>query len=222
MFFDKKEKKCESCGNKVQKNHSFCPSCGCNISISKKEKKDLGLLGKNDYTEIESNPVEQNFGITDKLINSVFNSLMKNLDKQFKQQFGEMERGMENAEVKAFPNGIRIKIAGPQEIKPKKIKKEITATQVISPGQIEKMSAMPRAKAKSSVKRLGNKIIYELSTPGISSPQDVFVSKLESGYEVKVIGNKKVYVNSIPINLPMRKYSILKNKLLVEFNAQEE
>ena len=83
------------------------------------------------------------------------------------------------------------------------------------------MSTLPREKAKTNVKRLGDKIIYELATPGVSSPEDIFISKLETGYEIKAIGSKKIYVNSIPINLQLKNYSISKSKLSVEFKAQE-
>jgi len=85
---------------------------------------------------------------------------------------------------------------------------------------LKKMGSLPRAKAKTSVKRFGNKVVYELSTPGVISAEDVFISKLESGYEIKAIGDKKVYVNSVPINLPLKKYSIVNNKLLFEFLAE--
>ena len=64
-----------------------------------------------------------------------------------------------------------------------------------------------------------DKVVYELNTPGVQSVEDIFISKLESGYEVKALGSKKVYVNSIPVNLPISKYSILDNKLFVEFNS---
>ena len=88
--------------------------------------------------------------------------------------------------------------------------------------QLERMIGLPRAPAKISMKRLGNKIVYELSTPGIKSHEDVFVSKLESGYEIKATADKKVYVNSIPLELPLRMVSLADNKLIVEFNSQEE
>ena len=57
-----------------------------------------------------------------------------------------------------------------------------------------------------------------MKAPGIESVEDVFISKLESGYEVKAIGKKKVYVNSLPVNLPLRGYGIDVSKgLMVEF-----
>jgi len=221
MFFNKKtnkKQKCENCGSLNEKKFSFCPSCGNNLTDHRWEKEDFGILGRDDLTENEvDNQMPQNFTLTDKLIGSVFNSLMKNLDKQFKDQFKEMEKQFDNTEIKNLPNGIRIKISGPFQPNQNGTKQKVIKNNTINSSQIKKMSSFPKEKAKTNVKRFGNKIVYELTTPGVASPQDIFISKLESGYEIKAIGDKKVYVNSIPINLPIRKYSILKNKLSVEF-----
>ena len=84
------------------------------------------------------------------------------------------------------------------------------------------MSTLPRTQAKTNIRRLSNKVIYELATPGLQSVQDVFVSKTESGYEIKALGDKKIYVNNLPIDLPMRGFSVEDNKLLVEFKTQHE
>ena len=228
MFFKKKKSaqhKCESCGSKTESNHSFCPFCGNSFLDIKDEERAFGMLGRNDNVrDIPLNSMNS-MGPMDKLINSVFNSLVKNLDKQMQNQFKDIEKEFSNsnAEIKSFPNGVRIKISGPFEQKQTVMKKQKPAARrEIAEEQIQKMSTLPKAKAKTSVKRLGDKLVYELVTPGVSSSDDVFVSRVESGYEIKAIGNKKVYVNSIPINLPITKYSILKNKLLVEFNTELE
>jgi len=81
------------------------------------------------------------------------------------------------------------------------------------------MSDLPRTEAKTSIRRIGDRLIYELNTLGVNSPQDIFISKTESGYEIKALGSKKVYVNSIQIDLPLRGYALQKNKLLVEFES---
>jgi len=215
MFGKKKTKKCEHCDLETKKDFSYCPNCGNPMKNKDKEMKDYGLIGTSDYEEMsEENPFS--FGITDKLINTMVNSLMKNLDKQFK----EMDRNYSQPEIKSFPNGIRIKIGYPGEMKQQKprksqMKKELTNS------QIKKMSSLPRAQAKSSIKRLNDSIIYELATPGVDSPQDIFISKLEDGYEIKAIGAKKVYINTLPINLPMKKLSLIDQKLLVEFTTED-
>ena len=220
MFFNnknKKSEKCENCGEYTQKKFSFCPSCGNSLNDTMKEKEDFGLLGKDDFSEVAPESPFQNLTITDKLVGSIMNSMMINLDKQFR----EMEKQMENAEIKTFPNGVRIKISGPFSMQPARQQKQKLPKPTVEPETMKKISSLPREKAKTSVKRFGNKIVYEMATPGVSSIQDIFISKIESGYEVKAVGNKKVYVNSIPLNLPIRKYSIINDKLSVEFVSQE-
>jgi ribosomal protein L37E len=224
MFFGKKNKdkmrKCEECGSKSEGKFSFCPHCGNNFIDGRKEREEFGLLGRNDFVDQEDEMPAQG-GMMDKLVNSMMNSMMKNLDKQFKNQFRDMDfEGDNRTEVKAFPNGVRIKISGPMDAafaRPKAKKKAKIVRRGIDESQLKKIGALPRAKAKTAVKRLGDRVVYELTTPGVNSADDVFVSKLENGYEVKAIGEKKVYVNNVPINLPLKKYSILKNKLQIEF-----
>jgi hypothetical protein len=79
---------------------------------------------------------------------------------------------------------------------------------------------LPRVEASSSMKRLGDKIVYELKTLGVSSLEDVFVSKLAEGYEIKAIGTKKVYVNSLPVELPLQGYTLHEKGLTLEFGTQ--
>ncbi|MBU0907538.1 MAG: zinc ribbon domain-containing protein [Nanoarchaeota archaeon] len=229
MFFGKKSngkmRKCEECGSKSEEKFSFCPHCGNSFIDPRKEQEDFGLLGRNDYMDVDEESAIQNMGVFDKLVNSMVNSMMKNIDKQFKSQFKDIERGMDKAEVRAFPNGIKIKISGPFDAaaRPKVAVKKPTqraSRKEVNESQLRRMGSLPRAKAKTNVKRFGNKVLYELSIPGVISVEDVFVSKLERGYEVKAIGDKKVYVNSVPINLPLRKYSVLNNKLQIEFVSE--
>ncbi len=223
MFFDrkdKKQKKCENCGSKSDGNSSFCPRCGNSFIDTRKEREDFGLLGRNDSDDEEEMSI-QGFGVMDKLVSSMFNSLMKNFNKQFKNQFEELA-DLDDIQVRASPDGRRIEIFGlltGPNAKRRRAQPVKTEKRQIAEEQLKRMTSLPRATAKTSVKRLGDRIVYELATPGVTSPQDVFVCKLESGYEIKAIGDKKVYVNSVPINLPLKKYSILNNKLMVEFLA---
>ncbi len=218
MFFTRKTKKtkmleCAMCNSEVDKKYSFCPFCGATVIDKNKEIEDFGILGKSDIGNNFGDPLAtQGLGITDKIIGSLVNNLMRNLEKQFKE--------MEKTEVKSFPNGIRIKIGG-MPITQKRQTQKLLPKKSLSDDQIKKMSSLPRTIAKSAIKRLSDKVVYELNTPGLESAHDVFVSKLESGYEIKAIGNKKIYVNSIPINLPLHGFSISDNKLLVEFKTEE-
>ncbi|MEK6889495.1 MAG: hypothetical protein AABW80_05305 [Nanoarchaeota archaeon] len=208
MFFKRKSDKgkieCMECSSKVDKSYSFCPHCGFSLKDEEQELKDLGLLGNSDAFKEEN--VFSSMGISEKFISSIMQSLMKNLDTQVKS---------DNTEIQNFPNGIKIKIGLPQKKKENKAhKREITEE------QLNRMSKLPRKEAKTNLRRLSDKVVYELSAPGIQSVEDVFVSKLESGYEIKALGKTKVYVTSLPVSLPLKKYSITDKKIIMEFGLQ--
>ncbi len=217
MFFKKKSGKekvrCINCETKIEENFIFCPYCGDNLVDPEEEIRDFGILGRNDL--INEGFLPQNSpqgGIAEKLFASVFNMLIKNLNQQ-------MNESQEKSEVTAYPNGIKIKIGMPAQgnRNPQPVEQQMKA---ITDEQLKKMSGLPRTEAKMKMKRLGNKLVYELTTPGIASTDDVLLAKIESGYEIKAIGEKKVYVNSIPVNLPLQSFSLQDNKLIVEFKTQ--
>lgn len=217
MFFKKKSKnevKCDACDSYINKDYSFCPHCGLSYIDPIEDMRDFGMLGRTDENQDSQENIPENLGVTDKIINSLMQNIMKSIDSQMNQN-----RKSNFSEIQSFPNGIRIKIGVPQQKKPTQ-KKAKTTTQTLTEEQITKMSKFPRATAKTNVRRLPDKVIYEISIPGIKSPQDIFVSKTESGYEVKAIGKTKVYTNNLPINLPLKGYSIGEKSLLFEFSLQ--
>ncbi|MBM3232824.1 zinc-ribbon domain-containing protein [Candidatus Pacearchaeota archaeon] len=217
MFFKKKSEKeklrCMNCESKVSDSFMFCPYCGESLVDPVEEMEDFGILGRNDMVNEEMfSPTPSQLSMTEKILNSFMSTLMKSIDQQVQKSQND------KSEVTAFPNGIKIRIGMPgQQQQPKK---EEPVMKVFTDDQLKKMSGLPRTKAKMTMKRLNNKVIYELNTPGINSREDIYLAKLESGYEIKAISDKKVYVNSIPINLPLDNYSIQDNKLIVEFKAQ--
>ena len=222
MFFNKKSKKeemkCDNCKSEINEEFSYCPYCGTILFDINQRSKDLGMLGKTDALNdpvFRQKIAESNLTITDKMIGAIFNSLMKNLD----QQMNEANKGTQR------PGNIKIKIgiANPNQMqKPvqKKSTKHNFSPNSMSKEQLEKISKLPRTNAKTNMKRLGDKIIYDLHTPGIESIKDIFVSKLESGYEIKALAKNKVYVNSLPVNLPINSFTLTNEKLSIEFSNQ--
>ena len=203
-----KKNYCNKCEGKLKDSYSYCPYCGLDLRNPEKEMRDFGVIGKNN---LEGTPLVggggTGFGITDKMISSVMNSLIKNLGKQFDN--------MDSQNVKSSPKGIQIRFGAPPKSAQQK-KKEIIEKEITSE-QIKRMSKLPRSEAKTNVRRFSDKVVYDLKASGIEDVKDIFVSKLESGYEIKAIGKTKVYVNSIPVNLPLKKYSLSKSGMSVEF-----
>jgi|TARA_Y100000031_G_scaffold129352_1_gene148291 hypothetical protein len=203
-----KKNYCNKCEGKLKDSYSYCPYCGLDLRNPEKDMRDFGVIGKNN---LEGTPLVggggTGFGITDKMISSVMNSLIKNLGKQFDN--------MDSQNVKSSPKGIQIRFGAPPKSAQQK-KKEIIEKEITSE-QIKRMSKLPRSEAKTNVRRFSDKVVYDLKASGIEDVKDIFVSKLESGYEIKAIGKTKVYVNSIPVNLPLKKYSLSKSGMSVEF-----
>jgi hypothetical protein len=201
-----KKNYCNKCEGKLKDSYSYCPYCGLDLRNPEKDFRDFGMLGKNN---IEGAPLigGGGLGITDKMINSIMNSLVRSLGNQF--------NNMDSQNIKSSPRGIQIRFGAPPN-KSQQKKKEVIE-KVITQEQIKRMSKLPRSEAKTNVRRFSDKVVYDLKASGIEDVKDIFVSKLENGYEIKAIGKNKVYVNSIPVNLPLKKYSLSKAGMSVEF-----
>jgi len=217
MFFSKKNKtiKCTTCKSKVEDKFNFCPYCSSNLSDPEKDAQDFGLLGKADAVQA---PIANNLNLTDKIFEQLMNSAMKMLANELNSQGAKPE-------IRSLPNGIKIRIGAMpnnQIIQEKKQKKQSIFEKQITVKQMEKMSNLPRAEAKSKIRRLSDKVIFELAAPGVESVEDIFFSKIESGYEIKAIGKNKVYTNSIPTNLPLKQFSISEDKVFIEFLTKGE
>src|SRR3989344_782362 len=204
MFF--KKEKCSRCSGKLKEEFSFCPYCGDDRRNPQKDMRDYGMLGKNEAVDGAPLIGGGSMGFADNLFQSLFNGLMKSLEGQMKTSNGDMQ-----PDIRVTTNGIVVNLT--QGVQQKRRSK----TRVISEEQIKRMAQLPRAEAKTDVRRLSDKVVYEVKTPGVNSIEDIFVSKVESGYEVKIIGEKKVYVNTFSLDLPLKGYGLMKDSVLFEF-----
>lgn len=227
MFFGKSKKKketvkCLNCKSGLDEEFNFCPYCGLSLTDKEKEMKNFGLLGRNEFadkTSANTMLAQEGFGFSDKMFNALFSTLMKSMEKQLKEADKEIANNISNAKITPVPGGFSISI-GPMTNKPIQEKpKPTTSRKGPTAEQLKKISSLPRKLAKSNVKRLGNKIVYELGMEGVRSPEDIFVSKLEKGYEIKALSDKHLYVNTIPLDLPVKTFKIEKDKITVEFKT---
>ena len=213
-----KRTKCKQCEGVLKETYSFCPYCGLDLRNPEAELRDFGMLGKND--EVLGAPLTGGMGgmgINERMLGSLFSNVMKMLEKQLQNsEIDPEELDALRPVIERLPNGIKISVGAhaPREKAKKREKK------VITDEQIQRMSKLPRGEAKADVRRFSDKVVYELKAPGVEHIDDIFVSKLENGYEVKAIGKTKVYVNSIPVNLPLKQYSIKDHIVNMEFGLQ--
>jgi len=101
-------------------------------------------------------------------------------------------------------------------------KKEVQKTikfKKFSEEQIKKFSKLPKKQPKTDLKRIADKISYEIEIPEVNSIEDVSITSLENSIEMKAIAKDKAYSKSIPINLPIVDYAFSKGLLVLEFKG---
>ncbi len=218
-----KKKKCKKCGKKIDEKFSFCPNCGNRINSENDE--DFGMLGKNDFMPL-ADEIKLPFGF-----NAIFNSLMKNLSREFEEQLkGNIPQGQPknlkkdgiSISISTFGNGapkIKVSPMGNQRIESEKTAEKIKKNN-FTKEKIKKFSELKREEPKTNIRRLSNKLVYEIEMPGVKTIEDVSISQLENSIEIKAIGEKKAYAKIIPINLPIKNYDLSEGKLILELGIK--
>jgi len=228
-----KKKRCKNCGERISNDYDFCPYCGTRLrELFEEDSEEWGLLGKDDFSY---EGIKLPTGL-----NTLFNSLLKNLNKQI----DEFEDTKKQKKIKERKGGIGISIytSGnkPPKIKvtsfgnipkfknkEKKIKEKIKKIKNLPQTSPKKFAGLSKKEPETNIRRLSNKIVYEIKMPEVKSIKDVSITQLESSIEIKALttpkGRKKkyVYYKIIPVNLPIRKYNLLKEKLVLELETQE-
>lgn len=90
----------------------------------------------------------------------------------------------------------------------------------ISEEQARKLSKLPREEAETKVRRLSNKIIYEINLPGVKSIKDVMINKLENSIEIKAFAKDRVFFKLLPISLPVIRHKLEGEKLILELRPE--
>jgi len=214
-----------------------------------KYQKNYGLLGKSDREDSLASFPQIPFGFGIKGFGDIFNSLLKQIDREFKEldkkMLSEKEKLLKNKKIKGKKfhptSGISISISSitgkEPEIKIKgfgpefrNIKKQISkpnqpveakiTTPKITEEKAKKLSKLPKQEAETKVRRLSNKIIYEISLPEVKSIKDIIINKLENSIEIKAFSKNTVYFKLIPLNLPILKYNLKNQKLILELKPE--
>ncbi len=208
-----KKKKCKNCKERIKNSYSFCPNCGFPI---KEQKNKYGMLGKKDNKQENLNPKVFG-GIGGGIMNKMLGNAIKMLEKEMAKEMGD-NNNLSNGKIKLMING--------KEITPKKNKNDFDKKNTkflpidFSKDNLKKWKELSKEEPKSNIKRVDNKINYEIEIPEVRSIQDVSIIKLENSLEVRAVGEKKAYIKKIPIDLPLKKYSLLKGLLTLEMDAE--
>jgi len=91
----------------------------------------------------------------------------------------------------------------------------------LSAEKLKQMSQLAKEEPAVSVRRLSNRVIYELAVPGVKSLKDVSVAQRENSIEVKALAKDKVYFKIVPLGFPILDCNLLKGKLILELESWE-
>jgi|TARA_B100001971_G_scaffold198644_1_gene208501 hypothetical protein len=204
---------CPTCNRKSSKKFEYCPYCGNSFRGSSRNE-GFGLLGQEDSGNLQEE-IKLPFGM-EKMINA--------LAKQLEKQMGAMnfEEMASNTQGQGTPKGFKINVSMGrpgdgqfvQEMTP-----SIPIDGEISRKETDKRNSLPRVDAESSMKRLADRIVYEIITPGVKSKKDVAVAELATGLEVKAYSRNKCYVKFIPLKVEVIGYYLKNERLFLELKV---
>lgn len=199
------KKKCPRCNSKVSPNSNFCNNCGLPL---RPKQNDFGMLGNDDNVSDLMNNARMPRGME-----KIMGSLIKQLEKQFESMGMNEPNGM--------PKGIRIQIAKspPNMNGPKKVEHKQKDVSKVSEKELQRRLKLPRTEAESRVKRIEDNIVYEIKTPGIKKRDEISITELASGYEMKAYSPDKCYVKFIPLKTDDMNYYVEKDKVSIELKS---
>lgn len=226
-----KKIKCR-CGKKVDKKFEYCPYCGndLNETITHNQNRDkhVDALMK-DFEKAFNMPFLMKFP---------FESLVKKMVKDIDDQFQEYDKELSQNNPHVIKSGISISInQGPdgdpvikvnqfgpgknmqindmRQLKEAKETKEKRLPQKFSYNN-EKVSKLPKQEPETTVRRLTDRIIYEISIPGVKNDKNLFINKLQNSIEIRAFSDKQAYFKLIPIALPIIDWKFSEEKLILE------
>lgn len=204
------KKKCAACAKKIKKDFSFCPYCGASFK-ARDEQVNFGMLGRNDSGEKVQEELKLPFGM---------NKIMNSLVKQLESQLGNMDMG----NGQGLPRGVKIRVArgpmpGMNQVVRKMPEKKVVDILKVSDAENERRAGLPKIEVESRIKRLGDTIIYEIEAPGVKKKDDVVLTELATGLEIKAYSKDKCYVKFIPLKVEVVEYYVEKERVVVEIRG---
>ena len=151
------------------------------------------------------------------MLNKMLGGAMKMLENELSKEM-KSNSIQPKTKLKLMINGKEI-IPNGEIPKEKKSNTQILPIE-FSKENLEKWKTLKKTTPTSTLKRDGNKIQYEIKIPKVKSIKDISIIKLENSLEIRAIGEKVAYRKAIQVNLPLKKYSLLKGLLTLEMSAE--
>lgn len=220
------KKSCKNCGEKINSKSNFCSACGYPLN-NKTKDSDYGMLGRNDSPESNeidalSNSLFGGFGgkLFGKMVNSTMKMLEKEMEKNIRESRGQNSFNNPNPNFELYINGKRVNPANIKVSKvPKVVKKSVhknSANLFFSKNKKDDFMALEKVSPKTNLKRLSDRVIYEVSLPGVKSLDNVSIVKLESSIEIKAVSRSQAYEKIIPVGMNLDNYYLDNETLVLE------
>lgn len=245
MFKRNKKIQC-NCGKNIDSSYSYCPFCGSplrpeeerrpkepdNLFDALDDQFKMPFLFKFPMRKLVKE-IEQQFREMDK-------ALQQGKEEKAKIKMQPMpmhpisSQGI-SISIGGSPDGrpvIRVKKFGPgadqirkriineknKEIETQSqnkmsVKKELTKAEK---EKLKQFAKLPREEPKTNIRRLSDRIIYEILVPGIKDKRNIIINKLPNSIEIKAFTKNKAYFKLIPLGLPITKHYLEKDKLILE------
>jgi len=123
--------------------------------------------------------------------------------------------------IRDRPKNVRINVVrgNPQANQVVQTPKDKVEMPKISAEEAERRMGLRKVKAESRVRRLADRIVYEIDAPGIRDKVDVVVTELATGLEIRAYSDDKCYVKFIPLKVEVIGYSVRSEKVFVELRG---
>ena len=86
----------------------------------------------------------------------------------------------------------------------------------------KKFTNLEKHEPATNVRRLADRVIYEVEMPGVKSVSDISIKKLENSIELKAIARNKAYFKIIQVNFPVIDYSMENERLILELGTKSQ
>lgn len=222
------------CGKKLDSKYDYCPYCGANLreKVARDRARDKEVNGM-------IKQVENAFNVPF-LMKFPFEKLVKQMIKEVDKQFQEYDETLANQEDNIAPanvSGVSISInqssegepvievkqfgqGEEKEIMPEPEKEQRTYKKLprsrLSEAEASKLAKLPRHEPETKVRRLTDRIIYEILLPGVKDEKNIIIHKLQNSIEIKAFAKDKAYFKLIPVDLAIKNYKLEHEKLILE------
>ncbi len=151
-----------------------------------------------------------------KIFERLTKDMAQELDKLWEDDLGEkmIKRGGISISISNEDGTPRIRIG--EMGNPASRKSKTVIKRKISKEDAERYAKLPREEAKSNVKRLSDRVVYEILLPGVKNIKDIFVHKLQNSIEIKAFGKDKAYFKLIPVDMNVERYGLKDEMLILE------